>query len=297
MPAQRFGGKFSPDNSRPPEADRPFAGQRRSRVGGRVSALFIAPLIFIPTAFFHGALGLATDLAACGVLLAAAWLTREGLLAQDAYDARTVARRPALPRKMIGSVLTGAGLALGSVHPGGSLLAPAIFAVLGAALHFAAFGPDPLSDKGIEGFDAAQTDRVATAIEGAEAYLAAMRAAILGVADRALLEHVDRFAATARKMFRTIEADPRDLTASRRYLGVYLMGARDATVDFAGLYRKTHDPAARTNYEALLSDLEANFAAQTQALLANDKSQLDIQIDVLRERLEQEGVRPAKATP
>lgn len=297
MPAQRFGGQYSPENSRPPEAAKPFAGQRRSRVGGRVNALFIVPLIFVVTAFGRGPVGLALDLGACGLLLGAAWLTREGLLAEDAFDARTVARRPALPRKIIGSVLTGLGLALGGFHPGGSLLAPAIFAVLGAGLHLAAFGPDPLRDKGIAGFDPAQTDRVATAIEGAEAYLVAMRAAIVTVADRALLEHVDRFAATARKMFRTIEADPRDLTASRRYLGVYLMGARDATVDFAGLYQKNHDPAARRNYEALLTDLEANFAAQTQALLANDKSQLDIQIDVLRERLEQEGVRPAKPAP
>lgn len=297
--AERYGGRFSPENSRPEGAEapvsapvNPFHGQRPARAGGRVNALFLVPLIFIVTAFRQGPVGLAVDLAACGVLLLAAWLTREGLRAEEAYAARMVARRPALPRKLIGSVLTGIGLGLGGFHPGGSLLAPVIFAVLGAALHLAAFGPDPLRDKGMAGIDPAATDRVATAVEGAEAYLAAMQEAIRRAGDRGLVDHVARFAATARGMFRMIEADPGDLTAARRYLGVYLMGARDATVSFAELYAQNRDPGAREKYEALLTDLEANFQSQTKALLANDKTNLDIQVDVLRERLQQEGVRP-----
>ncbi|MBI1218256.1 MAG: hypothetical protein GC186_06880 [Rhodobacteraceae bacterium] len=294
--AERFGGKYSPENSRPAgEAPppNPFQGQRRSLAGGRVNALFIVPLIFAVSAFRQPPIGLAIDLGACGLLLLAAWLTREGLLAEEAYAARTVARRPALPRKIFGAVLTGAGLALGGYHAGGGLLAPAIFAVLGAGLHLAAFGPDPLSDKGLAGIDPAETDRVAAAVQGAEAYLTAMQDAIRRASDRGLSDHVDRFIATARAMFRQIEADPRDLTAARRYLGVYLMGARDATIGFADLYAQHRDPAARDKYEALLTDLEANFATQSQALLANDKTNLDIQIDVLRERLQQEGVRPS----
>ena len=293
--AERFGGKYSPENARP-KGDAtppgPFQGQRRSLAGGRVNALFIVPLIFAVTGFRQSPLGLAIDLGACGLLLLAAWMTREGLLAEEAYAARTVARRPALPRKIFGAGLTGAGLALGGYHPGGSLLAPAIFAVLGAGLHLAAFGADPLADKGLAGIDPAETDRVATAVQGAEAYLAAMQDAIRRAGDRGLSDHVDRFIATARVMFRQIEADPRDLTAARRYLGVYLMGARDATIGFADLYAQHRDPAARDKYEALLRDLEGNFASQSKALLANDQINLDIQIDVLRERLQQEGVRP-----
>jgi hypothetical protein len=294
--AQRFGGRYSPENSRPDGAEapvrNPFHGRKPTLAGGRVNALFIVPLIFVITAFRQSPVGLAIDLAACGVLLLAAWLTREGLLAEEAYKARTVARRPALPRKLLGSALTGIGLALGGFHLGGSLVNPVIFAVLGAALHFAAFGPDPLADKGLEGIDRSQTDRVAGAVENAEAYLTAMQDAIRRAGDRQLSDHVGRFCATAREMFRTIESDPSDLTAARRYLGVYLMGARDATVSFADIYAQHRDPAARDKYEALLADLEANFKSQTQALLSNDKTNLDIQIDVLRERLQQEGVRP-----
>ena len=100
---------------------------------------------------------------------------------------------------------------------------------------------------------------------------------------------VDRFTATARAMFRTVEADPRDLTAARKYLGVYLMGARDASVKFADHYARSRDPQALADYGALLDDLEANFAERTQKLLADGKTDLTVAIEVLRERLAREG--------
>jgi hypothetical protein len=292
--AERFGGKYSPDGAQKsdPPGGQPFDGKRRSRAGGRVNLLFFVPIMFVFSAFGQEPLGLGIDLAAFGTLVLAAWLTREGVLAQEAYDARKVARRPAIPRKIFASILTGVGLFLGGYVPGGSLLDPAIFAVLGAILHAFAFGPDPLKDKGMEGIDSFQTDRVARAVDEAEKHLAAMKDAILRAADRGLETRVDKFAATARAMFRTVENDPRDLTAARKYLSVYLLGARDATIKFADIYARGRDPKARLDYEALLHDLETNFAAQTQNFLTDDRSDLTVEIDVLRERLQREGVKP-----
>jgi len=72
---------------------------------------------------------------------------------------------------------------------------------------------------------------------------------------------------------------------------VYLMGARDASVKFADLYKRTKDAQARTDYEALLTDLETNFAARTQKMLEGGRTDMDIEIKVLRDRLAREGVR------
>ncbi len=289
--AQRFGGKHSPQGqSETPEAGA-FQGARRSRAGGRANILFLAPLPLIWQAFGNGPEQLALNLAALGTLLVAAWLTREGLLAHEAYDARTVARRPVFPRKLVGSVLTGLGLAVAGWAATGGIAAPAIYAVIGTVLHGLAFGLDPMSDKGIEGIDLHQTDRVARAVDEAESLLAAMTDAIKRCGDRGLEVRVDRFQTTARRLFRTVENDPRDLTAARKFMGVYLKGARDATVKFADIYARNRDPQARTDYEALLNDLEQNFAARTEKLLLDDKSDLTIEIEVLRERLQREGVR------
>ena len=119
-----------------------------------------------------------------------------------------------------------------------------------------------------------------------------MKDAILRAGDRALETRVERFQTTARSMFRTVEKDPGDLTAARKYLSVYLMGARDATIKFADFYAQGRDRQARTDYEALLDDLETHFAAETKTFLGNNRTDLSVEIDVLRERLQREGVKP-----
>ena len=87
-----------------------------------------------------------------------------------------------------------------------------------------------------------------------------------------------------------VEDDPRDLSSVRKYLGVYLLGARDATVKFAEIYAKSGDQAAKADFEALLEDLSNNFAERTKSLLNDDRTDLDVEISVLRDRLAREGL-------
>lgn len=289
--AERFGGRFSPaphgaDAAPPPRPTGPSRAERRT------GWLFAVALPFAFKAFFNDPAGLARNLAAFGLLVAAAWVTREGVRAAEAYAARAIARRPAFPRKIAGSVLTGAGLFLGA-WGGADLVGPLLLGAIGATLHHFAFGSDPLRDKGMEGIDPFQQDRVARIVAEGEGFLAEMRSAAERSRDRMILARVDRFTVTARALFRTVEEDPRDLTAARRWLGVYLMGARDATIKFADLWARTGDPGARAGYEALLDDLETNFARRTTALLEDNRTDLDIEIGVLRDRLRREGVQLA----
>jgi len=290
--SQRYGGKFSPGGTPGPGTPPPARqAARRSKIGVRVNALFLLPLPLGLTAFFKDATGMGLSLAALALLLGAAWTLREGLKAEEAYEARTIAKRPAIPRKIFAAVLCGLGLALAGlsngVGPGGA----GLFAVLGAGLHLAAFGLDPLKDKGAEGVDEFQSARVARVVDEAEAYLAAMSEAIKRAGDRQLEVRVEAFKVTAREMCRRVEEDPRDLTAARKYLVVYLLGARDATVKFADLYARNRDAGARADYVALLDDLTANFTARSEAMLLDDRTDLDVEIEVLRDRLAREGVR------
>jgi hypothetical protein len=291
--AQRYGGPYSPDPNAKTDGTQPsFSphGPRRTRRDARLTILFFAPVVIAINAFRGDAqTHLIPGLAAFGLLILAAWLTQSGAAAQAAYDLRRVARKPAIPRKLFATALTFAGLTLAGTMSQHGLLIPLGFGIAGAILHFLAFGPDPLRNKGMEGVDDFQNNRVALAVDEGEKYLVAMKDALLRANDRKLDARLDRFAATVRTMFRTVEGDPRDLTAARKYLGVYLMGARDATVKFADHYAATKDVTARASYEALLDDLEAHFAVNTKALLDDDRTGLDIEIDVLRERLAREG--------
>ncbi len=285
--AERFGGKFSPGKPAPADERR-----RPVKAGARVNFLFIVPFALVLVAFQKEPVGMALDLAAFGILELAAWLTREGLLAEQAFEARRVAKRPAIPRKIFASALTGLGLAVAGLDPATfSPINPVLFALLGTVLHFLSFGADPLRHKGVVDGDVFQTDRVARAVDEAERHLAAMRDAIRTAGVPALERRVEGFVTTARRMFRVVEDDPRDLTGARRFLGVYLLGARDATTQFADLYARSKNEEARADYESLLDDLENSFTKRTEKMLLDDKSSLDVEIEVLRERLAREGVR------
>ncbi|MGX9355205.1 5-bromo-4-chloroindolyl phosphate hydrolysis family protein [Roseobacteraceae bacterium S113] len=295
--AQRYGGEHSPqakssaDGALKRPATRASTRARVSPTGARSNLLFLPAIVVIATTFWGGATSLALGLGAAALWTLGAWMTREGLKAEDAYHARKVAKRPAIPRKIFGSVLVGLGTAAAAFAHETGPLAMGLYGAIAGLLHLTAFGPDPMRDKGAEGIDQMQQDRVAKVVDQAETYLAEMADAVRRARDRQVEARVERFAQSVREMLRTVEEDPRDLTAARKYLGVYLMGARDASVKFADIYDRNQDAKARSDYMMLLTDMEENYIAKTGKLLEDSNADLAIEIDVLRDRLDREGVR------
>jgi hypothetical protein len=224
-------------------------------------------------------------------LMLAAWLLNEGLRAEEAYAARSVARPPAIPRKIFAAVLAGASVALAStLGIGQGLFTSLAFGVVAGLAHVAAFGLDPLRRKGMEGVDPHASDRVARAVDRGEALLRETADAAKRIGDRRLEGRLERLGDQAREVFRTVEEDPRDLARARTFLSVYLLGLRDATVKFADVYGRSRDGVVREKYEALLTDLETSFGAHRTLLLEDSRSDLDVEIEVLRERLQQDGL-------
>jgi hypothetical protein len=307
--AQRFGGRYSPGAS--PDASpgaspgtRP--GRRKAFRGRRASAVDVrALLMFVwPTPLIFGALGALAGgaavsmvllLAAYASLIGGAWLLREGQRAEAEYHARPISRPPAFPRKIGASVLTGAGVALASwlgAAAGGvsGVVEAVVFGAMAAGAHLAAFGLDPLRAKGLDQtVGRGELDRVTEALQQAEARLRAIEALAHRMRDREIDARIQRLNATVRDMIRLVEKDPRDLGRARRYLGVYLTGAEDATRKYAENRDRLEDPKLHREYLELLSDLEGSFARGREMLLLDDRTDLEVEIEVLRERLGQEG--------
>ncbi len=286
--AKRFGGEHSPRIT-----DRikwPFSKKQRIRGRFRNRSLFIAPLPLLFLSLFKEPVEMLVDLGAAGTLLLAAWLLQEGLKAEHAYLQRTIARRPAFPRKLFASILTGVGVALAAMNGLAGFPGVVIYGCVAAGLHSFSFGLDPMSNKGMEGADTFQSKRVARALEAAEDHLGEMQEVSERLADRNVIDRIARFNDTARTMFRTVEQDPRDLSAARKFLGIYLKAASDATKKFAEVFESTRDQKAKKDYFALLDDLQYSFDAKREKLLLSEKEDLDIEIEVLRDRLKRDGV-------
>lgn len=287
--AREYGGKYSPGAGQTlAEAKRDH--RVRDAAGARSNVMFVPGVVMLLSNLTDGPTSLVLGGIGAGALTLGAYLLREGLRAEAAFNLRKIAKRPAIPRKLFSTVLTGAGVTLGALAGGADLAASLIYGVTAGVLHVLAFGTDPFRDKLVEGIDTFQQDRVAKVVDEAEDYLAEIRAQIDSLNERGLNARVGDFIDSARIMIDRVEGDPRDLTAARKYLGVYLMGARDATVKFADLWRRTGNVEARLDYESLLKDLEGNFAARSNQLLLEDRTDMDIEIKVLRDRLQREGV-------
>jgi hypothetical protein len=296
--AERFGGRYSPGGAKPGTGTPPpvsFRNGRARRVSLRARLMFLLPLPLLFAGL--GAIGRGSagetvgEIGGFAGLMLSAWLLNEGLRAEEAYAARTVAKPPAVPRKLFAAALTGAsvaaaGLLGGSQEPAGA----AVFGLVAAGAQILAFGLDPMRRKGLVGVDEFSNERVARAIDQAETLVRETAEAAKRFGDRRLEGRVERICDQAREVFRTVEQDPRDLNRARTFLSVYLRGLRDATVKFAELWGRSRDAQARAQYEALLGDLETSFGTHRAALLADNRSDLDIEIEVLRERLQQDGL-------
>lgn len=295
--AQKFGGKYSPEGAPDTTGSRnKFRGRSVHNSNIRVKLLYLAPLPLFLAAIGEmmsgNAGGMIAELAALCLLLASPWLLSQGLEAETAYNARKVARPPAIPRKLFAAILSGAGVGIASFFGWNVGLIPAVvFGAVASLAHVISFGLDPMSKKGMEGVNEFEAQRVAKAVDKAEGILTEMLTAAKRFGDRRLEGRVESLAAAARDMFRAVEEDPRDLTGAKKFMGVYLKGARDATIKFADLYAKNKDQKAREDYETLLTDLETSFDARHKTMLLEDRSDLDVEIEVLRDRLKQEGLR------
>lgn len=299
--ARRYGGRYSPGGARAPETARNpgtggrFRGRRPkvTSVRARLLYLFPVPLLFAGLgATLRGSpIEAVVELGAFLGLVLSAWLINEGLRAEIEFNARTVARPPALPRKLLGSALTALSVfAVAAFSLDQDLAGAFVFGLLGGGASLVAFGPDPMRAKGLSGPEGPAAERAIRAIEEAETVVADTLAAARRIGDRGLEARLQRLGEQAREVFRSIERDPRDLSRARRFLSVYLVGLRDATRKFADLRPETRAGTPREQYEALLADMETSFAARRGALLEERTDELEIEIEVLRERLQQDGL-------
>jgi hypothetical protein len=299
MTARRFGGQYSPgaQTAAPAAGPRatPWSGRRVRSTSVRALGLYVWPTLLLVGALraLVGGDPLIAGgfLGAWAALILGAGLTRAGVVAAREYEARAVAAPPAFPRKLFGAALTGAGVAAAAWLGTASPVNAGLFGALAAALHAVAFWPDPMRSKGLDGLQGEALDAAVTKIETARRLIGEMTAAAGRFGDRGLAERVGRLAAEAEAVVAQLERDPAGIGRARRFLAVYLVGARDAAVKYAAAFEESRDPDVAARYGALVDDLSAQFARHRAALAEGDRTALEVEIDVLRDRLKLEGVQ------
>jgi hypothetical protein len=249
----------------------------------------------LPTALlalWQGKIGLMTKAAAAFLLLlTAAWLTRRGKVLEADYQRRSLAVAPP-PLRMAAMLLTALAALVISWGLTGlyEFPVPLVFAGLAALGYYLYYGLDPRREKITEKLGGYSTEELSDIIRLAESKLTVIEDQGRKLISRELAERLDNIVSSAREVIDLLEKNPRDLRRASKFLNVYLDGARQVTEGYATMHAHAESGILDKNFREVLITIENTFKEQKRKLLSHEVLDLDIQIEVLKKQMEEEGV-------
>lgn len=258
--------------------------------------LFLLPLPLLFAAIFAIAkddlAGVIINGIGYALYLVGALSVRQGLQNMAEYERRKVARAPKYPLKTLGAMLVGVATGLTAAFGAGYSLPVAVSFGLGAMLGcYLVYGFDPRAAKKVtDAYGLDTTEQVVAALESAERTITALERANQEIHNGEFNIRLRRIADAARQVLAMIEEDPRDLRRARKFLNVYLEGAKQVTEGYARTHQRMQAPELENNFRRVLITIEDVFKEQHEKLLEDDVQDLDVQIEVLKTQLKHEGV-------
>jgi len=229
-----------------------------------------------------------------GGALASVWtagaLAWRGAVAEARYLLGEQPDLPRIPFKLLSAATTAGGATLAALAGDHTAAAAIVFGGLGAAGHVAFFGrdlrPPRIRITTVDGVDAGGVRRQ---LEQAYGRLRRIESAALSLAVPEFRERLSRVARIGRDVLAEIEHDPRDAARARRFLNLYLESAEHVTLEYARTDGRQREPRVDERFRALLGEMERTFAEQHRRLADHDLLALDVDMEVLRARLKQDG--------
>lgn len=272
-----------------------FIKQTKDWFGSSALLLYILPILTIPAAIKALAsgnlLGVIVNAGAYTAYLLAAQLLRRGLKAERIYQDKRVARAPKWPLKTVAVLLTSVTTFvvawLGAKYAFTVSIAFGAFTFLGMSLFY---GYDPRRAKTILGDHGYSVEEISRTIEQAENVILSIENANDKINNREFNLRLDRICATARQIVDELEANPAAIRRARKFLLVYLDGAKKITNGYAETHTQVETQGLEQNFRNVLDSLEAEFKLQQQKLLQEDLFDLDVQMEVLTKQLKHEGI-------
>lgn len=271
-----------------------FVADTLQRYSPRGLLLYFLPMALIPATFIAlgkgHLLGVIVNAIGFGLYMLAAWCLRKGLQAEHVYEKSRIARPPQ-PLKMTAAIIaaltTGMIAWLGAGRPLPVALLFAVGAFLGMYL---SYGFDPRKEKNIVAAHGYSRDEILQTLKDSSRIIRGIEQANDRIRNAELNQRIERICEIADSILAEIEADPRDIRRARKFLNVYLDGARQVTEGYAKTHPQTQSGELEQNFRNVLETIESVFQEQHQKLLEEDVFDLDVKIEVLTTQLKREGI-------
>jgi 5-bromo-4-chloroindolyl phosphate hydrolysis protein len=271
-----------------------FVANTLQRYSPRGLLLYFLPMALIPATFIAlgkgHLLGVLVNATGFALYMLAAWCVRKGLQAEHVYNNSRIARPPR-PLKMTAAILT--ALATGMIAWLGarnSLPVSLLFAGGAFLGMYLSYGFDPRKEKNIVAAHGYSRDEILRTLEDSSRIIRSIEQANDRIRNAELNQRIERICEIADSILAEIEADPRDIRRARKFLNVYLEGARQVTEGYARTHPQTQSGELEQNFRNVLETIESVFQEQHQKLLEEDVFDLDVKIEVLATQLKREGI-------
>lgn len=265
------------------------------RYSPRGLLLYFLPMALIPATFIalgkDRILNVLVNAAGFAAYMLAGWCLRKGLRAEYVHGKSRIAGARPMPLKTAAAAIvalaTGMIAWLGAGHPLPVALMFAGAALLGMYLHY---GFDPRDETKIAAAHGYGGDEIRQALEDSSRVIRNIEQANDRIRNPELNQRIERICGIADSILAEIAADPQDFRRARKFLNVYLEGARQVTEGYAKTHQQTHSGELEQNFRNVLDTIESVFREQHQKLLEQDAFDLDVKIEVLSTQLKREGI-------
>lgn len=282
----------------PTTAQRPVVASRRTRpVRALLLWLFSSPLLLAAlSALAAGRLeGFIGDASAWLLVALAAVLTRRASFAPAAEEPRRfsqIGRRWQFPLRNLAAASLAVGTCVAAVYGVGHLLGVGLgFAAVAVLGYHLLYGLEPLRVGTPLSAQDKESRAVIEALAEAEDRLITIERAAEVIGNRELSQRLARIANLGRGILAQIAERPSDLRRARRFLTIFLEGAEQVSEGYARTHRHADSAELEQHFRSVLITIEDQFQRQRERLREADVLDLDVQIEVLKKQLEQEGIR------
>lgn len=257
--------------------------------------LYVLPSALIPAVVIALGKGhvwnIIVNASAFTLFIIAAICMRRGLRAELEYEQNRMAKPPKLPLKLIAALLL--AIATGWIAWQGAkqTLAVALLYSGGAFLGmYFSYGFDPKRNRTINSAQGYSGDEILTMLQESSQKIRTIELSNDKISNPELNQRIDHICEIADDILAQIESDPRDIRRARKFLNVYLDGAKQVTEGYAQTHRHDQSGELEQNFRNVLETIEAVFTEQQQKLLEDDVFDLDVKIEVLNNQLKREGI-------
>jgi 5-bromo-4-chloroindolyl phosphate hydrolysis protein len=272
-----------------------FVKKTLQRYSPRGLFLYILPSALIPAVIISLGKGhvwnIIVNASAFTLFMLAAVCMRRGLRAELEYQQSRLASPPKLPLKLIAAIIM--ALATGWIAWQGaqqSLLVSIIYAAGTLLGMYFSYGFDPRRSNSISSAQGYSGDEILAMLQESSQKIRNIELANDKISNSELNQRIEKICDIADNILAQIQSDPRDIRRARKFLNVYLDGAKQVTEGYAQTHLQNQSGELEQNFRNVLETIELVFSEQQQKLLEDDIFDLDVKIEVLNNQLKREGI-------